>query len=69
MFTLSYSNLSGPIMANNEFEMVSPLDGFPLLGRQEKLGTSMPTIQTAGSALVDLKRRFENRVALVIFKK
>ena len=54
-------------MANNEFEMVSPLDGFPLLGRQEKLGTSFPTIQTACSVLMYLMRRFRNRVALVIF--
>ena len=54
-------------MANNEFEMVSPLDGFPLLRRQEKLGTSFPTIQTAGSVLVDLKRKYKNRVALIIF--
>ena len=53
VFPINY--LSGPIVAQDEFEMVSSSDGFSLLRRQKKLSSSLSTLETTGCMLLDLK--------------
>ena len=48
--------LSGPIVAQDEFEMMSPSNGFSLLGRKKKLGCSLSTLETTCYVLLYLKK-------------
>ena len=49
--------LSGSIVSEDELEVMAPADGFPLLRRQEELGSSLPTLQAFCCVLLDLKRQ------------
>ena len=53
-YTINY--LSGPIVSQDEFEMMAPSNGFSLLGRQKKVGSSLSTLETTCCVLRDLKK-------------
>ena len=48
--------LSRPIVSQDEFERMSSSNGFSLLRRQKKLGSSLSTLKTTCCVLLDLKK-------------
>ena len=53
-YTINY--LSRPIVSQDELEMMAPSNGFSLLGRQKKVGSSLSTLETTCCVLLDLKK-------------